>query len=34
MTLLAWVLAYFAEKESGREDGPILRRVNRWIDKR
>jgi hypothetical protein len=31
MTPLAWVLA---EKEAGREDGPILRRINRWIDKR
>jgi hypothetical protein len=33
MTPLARLLALFSEWESKREDGPILRRVNAWIDR-
>jgi hypothetical protein len=34
MTPLARLLALFSEWEAGREDGPILRRLNAWIDRR
>lgn len=31
--MLARILAVLSEWESGREDGPILRRINAWIDR-
>lgn len=33
MNPLARLLAWLSEWESGREDGPILRRINAWIDR-